>query len=221
MGYELAATARTGAPMDGTPAHAARTVEHIAAQHRAVQVAQNALRKRDDQLLSTFHQEDAPATIEGIGLRAPVNAARAAEMSASPNLALPTLTWLPGGIQNRVWKGLQLSKRGHVVRSLFSDLETKWKDMHRSVQGNKALSSELKKLKVDTRGCNSLCTCHRMGFDSLHKRFIAESITRYCPPHSTGRSRLVHGEIVGGRSAARREFVLLPEAAYFLGKERV
>ena len=32
--------------------------------------------------------------------------------------------------------------------------------------------------------------------DNLHKRFIAESITRYCPPHSTGRSRLIHGEIV-------------------------
>ena len=55
----------------------------------------------------------------------------------------------------------------------------------------------------------------RMGLDNLH--FIAESITRYCPPHSTGRSRLNHGEIVGERSAARREFMLLLEAASFLG----
>ena len=194
--------------MDGTPAHAVRTVEHIAAQHRAVQVAQNALRKRDDQLLSTFHLEDGPATIEGIGLRALVIAARAAEMSASPNLALPTLTWLPGGIQNRVRKALQLPKRHHVVRSLFADLETKWKDVHCRAQGNKALRAKLEKLKVDKRGCNSagLCFRGRMGLDSLHKRFIAESITRYCPPHSTGRSRLIHGETVGERSAARREF---------------
>ena len=209
--------------MDGTPAHAARKVEHIAAQHRAVQVAQNALRERDDQLLSTFHLEDAPATIEGIGLRAPVIAARAAEVGASPNLAPPTLTWLPGGTQNRVRKALQLPMRGHVVRSLFSDLETKWKDVHRNVQGNKALRAELEKLKEDKRGCNraGLCICGRMGLDSLHKRFIAESITRYCPPHSTGRSRLIHGEIVGERSAARRDFMLLPEAAHFLEKERV
>ena len=161
-----------------------------------MQVAQNALRKRDDQLLSTFHLEDTPTTIEGIGLRALVIAA---QMSASP-----TQTWLPGGIQNRVRKALQLPKRGHVVRSLFSDLETKWKDMRRSVQGNKALRAELEKLKVEKRGCNSggLCICDRMGLDSLHKRFIDESITRYCPPHSTGRSRLIHGEIVGERSAA-------------------
>ena len=160
---ELAATAQTGAPRYASPC--CRTVEHIAAQHRVVQVAQNALRKRDDQLLSTFHQEDAPATIEGIGLRAPIIAARAAEMSASPNLALPTLTWLPGSIQNRVRKALQLPKRGHVVHSLFSDLETEWMDMHRSVQGNKALRAELEKLKVDIRGCNSagLCICGRMG----------------------------------------------------------
>ena len=96
--------------MDGTPAHAARTVENIAAQQRAVQVTQNVLRKRDDQLLSKFHLEDAPATIKGIGLRAPVIAARAAEMSASPNLALPTLTWLTGGIQNRVREALQLAE---------------------------------------------------------------------------------------------------------------
>ena len=62
-----------------------------------------------------------------------------------------------------------------------------------------------------------LCICDRMGLDSMHK----QSITRYCPPHSTGRSRLIHGEILGERSAARREFMLLPEAVYFFGKERV
>lgn len=34
-----------------------------------------------------------------------------------------------------------------------------------------------------------------MGLDSLHQRFIAESITIYCPPQSTG-GRDIHGEIV-------------------------
>ena len=51
--------------------------------------------------------------------------------------------------------------------------------------------------------CSSV-HCGSMGLDSLHNRFIAESITKYCRPHSTGRSRLIHGEIVGERSSSGR-----------------
>ena len=182
----------------------------------------DALRKRDDQLPSTFHLEDAPATIEGIGLRAPVMAARAAGMTAElgPPDTDVAAWWYP----EQSPEGAPAAQaRPCCAQFVFYFGDEVEGHASQRARENKALRAELEKLKVDKRGCNSagLCICGRMGLDSLHKRFIAESITRYCPPHSTGRSRLIHGEIVGERSAARREFMLLPKAAYFLGKERV
>ena len=103
MGYELAATARTGAPMDGTPARSARTVEHIAARHRAVHVAQNALRKRDDQLLSTFHERSHTS----------VSVSRCSRASICCSVQWPPRE--TQGAHNRWWSSLTAVARSTIV----------------------------------------------------------------------------------------------------------
>ena len=148
--------------------------------------------------LAAYHQEQAVRIVSELGSASAAIARRASQLSAVPNAGMPTLEWSPVGLTQRVEDVLSVHPKSVKGQSIFPQVVEHWKQAHLPVQGHVGLRAKLDSLPKERRKCNEagFCICGGEGAGAIQLAFCRTVISEFCPPHSTGRSKLVGGELV-------------------------
>ena len=119
---------------------------------------------------------------------------RTEEFEFAPDASLPTFTWLPQGVKERVRNALRVRARSSTGAVLYPLLESAWERLHTSTQSDPKLRKRMQALKPERTPCRDagVCVCSESG--KVLKK-VAESLARHlasaCPPHSRRREQIV------------------------------